>query len=420
MIAAPSLIWSLPFVALLLSIALFPLFAPKWWSRNYPWIALPLGLLVALYYSSILGAGERMLHSGEEYFSFIALVGSLFVVSGGIHVHLVGRLTPMQNTLLLAVGAVFANVAGTTGAAMILIRPFLRGNSWRFAPYQIAFFIFIVANCGGALTPIGDPPLFLGYLKGVPFFWPLSALWYKWFLGVGTLLLIYYVLDRRDYRQQSQMSQVVAEREDRYNFSGMYNLAFIAIIVGAAFVQKPHFLREGIMIAAAIGSYYLTPRLIHRQNGFDFHPVKEVAILFAGIFATMVPALDWLSAHAGELGLTSTTHYYWMTGTLSAVLDNAPTYLNSLTAAMGIHGLSTDSQADILTFVSSHGDLLRSISISSVFFGAATYIGNGPNFMCKSIADQMQLPSPSFVDYIYRFTLPYLLPVLVLTYFWVM
>lgn len=415
--ASPALAWSLPFVLLLFSIALFPLIAPKWWGKHYPWVALPLGLLVAVYYALFFGGGERMLHTGREYVSFVALVGSLFVVAGGIHIRLVGRLTPWQNVGLLGTGALLANVAGTTGAAMIFIRPFLRGNAWRFAPFHIVFFIFIVANCGGALTPIGDPPLFLGYLKGVPFFWPLTMLWYKWLVGIALLLGMFYWLDRRHYHRQSQLEQLLAEGEDKLRVEGLHNVLFVAVIVGAAFVERPLFLREGLMVGAAVASYVLTPRELHRRNGFNFHPLQEVAILFAGIFATMVPALDWLSTHAAAMGLTSATQYYWLTGSLSAVLDNAPTYLNFLTAAMGVEGLSADRSGDVLQYVSMHGDILRSISIAAVFFGAATYIGNGPNFMCKAIAEHEQLPTPGFVEYVYRYTLPFLLPVLVVTYF---
>ena len=398
---------------LLAGIALFPLFKPEWWIRRYPWYSLSLGAIVVIYYVLVHDGAVRMLHTGHEYVSFIALIGSLYVVSGGIHLGLRGTYTPHQNVALLAVGSVIANIVGTTGAAMILIRPYIRGNSWRWAPYHLVFFIFIVANCGGALTPIGDAPLFLGYLKGVPF------LWYKWAVAIVILLVIFFVIDRRDYSRQSRRERVEAEREDRLRFEGMHNLIFIGLIIAAAFIQRPPLLREAIMLGAAVGSYVTTPRRLHRLNEFNFHPITEVAILFAGIFATMVPALDWLSANARLLGMDTPTGFYWATGTLSAFLDNAPTYLTFLTTAMGLHGLSANTASDVMRFATDHPDFLRAISIAAVFFGSATYIGNGPNFMCKAIADHAKLSTPTFVEFIYKYSLPILLPILVLTYFMV-
>ncbi|MDD5088631.1 MAG: sodium:proton antiporter [bacterium] len=414
---APALAWSLPFALLLLCIALFPLISHRWWERNYPWVALPLGALVAGYYLFFFGGGERMLLTGHEYLSFIALIGSLFVISGGIHIQLAGELTPGQNVLLLAVGAVLANVIGTTGAAMVLIRPYIRGNSWRWSPYHIVFYIFIVANCGGALTPIGDPPLFLGYLKGVPFFWVLTHLIYKWAIGIAVLLAMFFYMDRREYRSHSRRERIEAEQRDTVRFDGAQNFGFAAVIIIAAFIEKPLFVREFLMISAAVVSYLTTPKRIHRLNEFTFAPIREVAILFAGIFACMVPALDWLAVNAKSLGITEASQFYWATGALSAFLDNAPTYLNFLTASMGLHGLSIDHRPDVLLFAAEHSHLLRSISIAAVFFGAATYIGNGPNFMCKSICDHAKLKTPTFIDYIWRYTLPILLPVLIITFF---
>lgn len=414
---APPLAWSLPFALLLLSIAVFPLISHRWWEHNYPWVALPLGALVVVYYTFFFGGTERMLHTGHEYVSFIALIGSLFVISGGIHIRLAGKLTPKQNVGLLAVGAVLANIIGTTGAAMVLIRPYIRGNSWRWSPYHIAFFIFIVANCGGALTPIGDPPLFLGYLKGVPFFWVFTHLVYKWAIGIVVLLGMYYYLDTREYRRHSLRERVEAEERDKVHFDGAQNIGFAAVIIIAAFIEKPMFVREFLMIAAAVVSYLTTPHRIHRLNEFTFAPIREVAILFAGIFACMVPALDWLSVNAKSLGITESSQFYWATGVLSAFLDNAPTYLNFLTASMGLHGLSIDHRPDVLLFAAEHSHLLRSISIAAVFFGAATYIGNGPNFMCKSICDHAKLEAPSFMGYFVRYALPFLLPVLIITFF---
>ena len=413
---APSLFWSVPFALLLLSIALFPLVAPAWWAKRYPWVALPLGAIVAAYYMT-QGETGRMLVTGHDYLSFIALIGSLFVVAGGINLGFRGEFTPKQNVALLGVGAVLSNIVGTTGAAMILIRPFIRANAWRRCPFHAVFFIFIVANCGGALTPVGDPPLFLGYIKGVPFLWVLDAVWYAWLIAIGLLLAVFYVLDARNYRSQPHRERVKAEQPDRMRVEGLHNLLFLAVILGAAFVQRPLFVRESLMIAAAAGSFLTTPERIHRLNEFKFHPIVEVAILFAGIFATMVPALDWVSANAGSLGLRDAAHFYWATGAFSSVLDNAPTYLNFLAAAMGLNGLSPDHTAGVAEFARTAPHVLRAISVGAVFFGAATYIGNGPNFMVKSIAEHQGLHAPTFVEYIYKYTLPFLLPVLVITYF---
>lgn len=414
--APPELLWAIPFALVLAQIAVWPLIAPHFWERRYPWLTIPLGALVAGYYFFGRHASEQLLHVGHEYLSFIALVGSLYVVSGGMLVAMTGRLTPHQNLYLLGIGAVLANVIGTTGASMLLIRPFMRGNAWRFNKYHVAFFIFIVSNCGGALTPIGDPPLFLGYLRGVPFFWVLGALWYKWLIATIILLVLFYIVDKREYDRHSEGEHFAAELEDRFRVRGLINLVFLGIIIGAAFVQSPTMLRESLMIGAAVASYFLSPKHIHERNNFNFHPVREVAILFLAIFATMLPALDWLAHNAGALGIQTTTQFYFLTGGLSAVLDNAPTYLNFLTTGMGLHGLDVANSKDVMTFALEHPDLLRTISISAVFWGAMTYIGNGPNFMCKSIVEHEKLPAPTFIEYMYKYALPYMLPVLLLTW----
>jgi len=370
------------------------------------------------------GETERILAAGHEYFAFIALIGSLYIVAGGIHISLLGALTPNQNTAVLAVGAVLANLIGTTGASMVLIRPFLRGNRWRLAPFHTVFFIFIVSNCGGALTPIGDPPLFLGYLIGVPFFWVVQHLWYKWSIAIGLLLLIFYVMDNTHFKRQPKTRQTVSEEPDRILIKGKGNFILLAVIllavIGAAFLpEKLLWIREAVIVAAGVISYVATPQAIHERNSFDFHPIREVAILFAAIFAAMIPALDLLSHHASSLGLNSTGSFYWATGLTSAFLDNAPAYLNYVAAAMGLDGASIHDKAQVVAWATSHADILSSISISSVFFGAATYIGNGPNFMVKSICDQYNVQTPSFLEYIYKYSLPILLPVLVIVYFFV-
>lgn len=414
--APPSLWWSVPFALILLQIAIWPLINHKFWEKYYPWLTVPLGGIVTLYYFFGRNAIPQLGHVGHEYFSFIALIGSLYVVAGGVLVAMTGRLTPHQNVGILAIGAVLANFIGTTGASMILIRPFMRGNTWRFRKYHIAFFIFIVSNCGGALTPIGDPPLFLGYLRGVPFFWVFEVLWYKWLIGVAVLLLLFYWVDRREFMAHDENEREAALLVDHYRIRGLVNIPFLLMIIGAAFIQEPIFLREAVMIAAAAGSYFLTPKEIHERNNFNWHPVKEVALLFLGIFAAMMPALDWLSHNASSLGIQTATQFYWLTGGLSAVLDNAPTYLNFLTTAMGLYGADVGSRTAVMTFAMEHTDLLRTISISAVFFGAMTYIGNGPNFMVKSIVEHEKLPVPTFIEYVWRYAVPFLLPVLLLTW----
>jgi Na+/H+ antiporter NhaD/arsenite permease-like protein len=413
-IIPPNPLWILPFLALLVAIALMPLLAERWWQRYYFLLPFPLGAAVVGYYYWGLDNLPRMALSGMEYVSFICLIGSLFVVAGGIHITFKGEAIPRQNTFLLGLGAVIANFLGTTGASMLLVRPFIRMNKWRFSPYHIVFFIFIVANGGGALTPIGDPPLFLGYLKGVPFFWVFTHLWLKWLVGVGVLLAIFYFVDRQNYLRASVAARAEAERHDVTRVEGLSNLFFLAIILGAVFIQKPLFLREALMLVAALGSYMTTPKTLHGRNAFTFHPIIEVAVLFVGIFATMVPALDWLEVNAATIGLTAPGGFYWGCGILSSVLDNAPTYLNFLTAAMGTFHLNLEDPSHMQIFITEHARFLEAVSLSAVFFGAATYIGNGPNFMVKSIAEHAGVKVPSFIGYVFRFSIPILLPILIL------
>jgi Na+/H+ antiporter NhaD/arsenite permease-like protein len=452
-----------PFVALLGLVALAPLCFAGWWSRHYPKVAIGLGAVTVSYYALGLHAAPRVGHTAMEYVSFIALIGSLFVVAGGIHLRVKGEATPLANTLLLGIGALVANVIGTTGASMLLIRPWLRMNHYRITAHHIVFFIFIVANVGGCLTPIGDPPLFLGYLKGVPFGWVARQCGPIWAVGVGILLVLFYVVDRRNYlRAPKAVRARLAEPADAWRFQGGPNLLFLAVILGAVFLEHPPFLREALMVAAAVGSWLTTPRSIHEANHFDFHPIREVAILFAGIFATMMPALDWLQGNAGRFGDPTPTFFFWASGTLSSVLDNAPTYLTFLSTAIGA---SVDPAAaaavvdhvrlaggDLASVAGPHAESVRqalamlaesnpgalgarqislpqaemalllgnpdmtrclvALSVGAVFFGANTYIGNGPNFMIKAIADQKRIRTPGFLGYIWGYTLPFMVPML--------
>lgn len=370
--------------------------------------------------------------TAHEYVSFIALVGSLFIVSGGIRITVKGEATPAANVLFLFLGAVAANFLGTTGAAMLLVRPWIEMNRRRIGAHHIAFFIFLVANVGGCLTPIGDPPLFLGYLQGIPFWWFAVKCWPMWATGAALLLAIFFVVDKIDFAKtpraskskinsssssfSSSSSKNLRENEDedeedsKRRIVGLPNLFFLALILAAVFLEHPPFVREGLMLAAAAGSYFTTKKSIHAANGFNFHPAIEVAILFAGIFATMIPALAWLEHQASALlgPNPSPGIFYWGTGGLSAVLDNAPTFLGFLSALFGVAG--TDQIGGLLAQKAAH---VLAISIGAVFFGAATYIGNGPNFMVKAIAEQNGVRMPSFGEFVVKFSLPFLLPVLV-------
>jgi len=407
--AQPSLLAVSPFLLLLGAIALAPLFFADWWGKHYPKVCFGLAAAVVLYYCFGLHASSNVLHTTEEYVSFIALVGSLFVVSGGIHIRVKGEATPLSNTLFLAVGALLANVLGTTGASMLLIRPWIRTNKYRITAHHVTFFIFIVSNVGGCLTPVGDPPLFLGYLSGVPFWWVARHGWPIWLTGVGILLAMFYVVDSRNYARAPKPVREHQTEHETWHFDGLTNLFFLAVIFVAVFVDHPFLLRECLMAAAALGSYFTTKKPVHEANHFTLHPVKEVAILFIGIFATMMPALDWLAANASRLAGTSPTPFYFGSGILSSVLDNAPTYLSFLNALFGVTGTR-----DVSLLLVQHPKIIMAISAGSVFFGANTYIGNGPNFMVKAIADHQHVHTPNFMTYILRHTIPFMLPMLVI------
>jgi len=410
----PNVLSIFPFVGLLLSIAILPFAYPKFWHENYHYVSLGLGFITALYYI-LITKGWDILHSVEEYAMFISLLAALYIISGGILIEIKGLATPLRNTLLLAAGAVLSNLIGTTGASMLLIRPYIKTNKMRITSFHIVFFIFIVSNIGGALTPIGDPPLFLGYLKGVPFFWVIDKVLLKWLLALVLLLVIFYIIDYKNFKKQpDEIEEIEIKAHEKVKISGTYNFIFLLVVIGAVFITKPTFLREAIMLAAAFASYKLTNKEIHQRNHFDFFPIKEVAWLFIGIFITMTPALELLRTHSASLGINSPTQYYWLTGGLSGFLDNAPTYLAFLTASMGIYGLDVNKTTDVLSFILQHEKHVVAISISSVFFGAMTYIGNGPNFMVKSIADRQRVETPGFAGYLFRYAIPVLIPVYVL------
>ena len=410
----PHPLMMLPFAAMLLAIALMPFINQHWWDRHLPKVALGLGAITTGYYVFVLGNAGRMLHVAHEYASFIALIGSLFVAAGGIHIGVKGEATPRVNCLFLFAGAVLANVIGTTGASMLLIRPWIRMNKSRITAFHTVFFIFIVSNVGGCLTPIGDPPLLLGYLRGDPFWWVIQKCWIAWAIAVCGLLAVFYVFDRRSYLRASREVREAETSKRLWTFEGWRNLPFIALILGAVFIQQPVGLREALMLAAAAGSWFATPKELHKANAFNFHPIREVAWLFVGIFATMVAAVDYLEVHATNLGLNSETKLFWLTGLLSGALDNAPTYLTFLAAAMGLHGLSLNNPGQVQQFVAQHDHALVAISLGAVFFGAMTYIGNGPNLMVKSISEQAKVETPGFFPYLFKYAVPILIPLMAL------
>ena len=402
----------LPFAAMLLAIAAMPLLFKHHWERFYHWWALVLGSVSVGYTLFLRHDAVRVLHTAHEYVSFLILIGSLFVVAGGIHIVVKGEAKPWVNVLFLALASLASNLIGTTGASMLLIRPWIRMNKYRITGFHVVFFIFIVSNVSGCLTPIGDPPLFLGFLKGVPFWWTLQHCWKAWAVGVALLLAIFFVWDTLNFLRTPKPIRDKETAHETWRFSGLRNLLFLGVILGAVFVNHPPFLREALMLAAALASWFWTPKEIHNANDFTLEPVKEVAWLFLGIFATMMPALEYLQAHAPALGLHSDWHFYWGTGLLSGVLDNAPTYLAFLATAFGLSGL--DLNTGMPAFLQAHGSTLTAISVGAVFFGAMTYIGNGPNFMVKAIAERAKVETPGFFSYIVRYALPILLPVLFL------
>ena len=405
------LVLIIPFGLLLLLIATMPLSPEKvkhLWEHYYPHVALALGLLVAgFYWFKVPGGGHVIGHTLHEYFSFICLIGSLFVVAGGIHLKVRGEGTPLANVVFLALGAVLTNAIGTTGASMLLIRPWIRVNKYRISAFHIVFFIFIVSNCGGALTPIGDPPLFLGYLRGVPFFWLIEHALLPWAFVNGLVLVAFYVFDRRSFSKVAPPVRRHASQEHEiWRFDGGVNVLFLFAIIVGVFLPEKFFIREWVMLGAAFASYRLTPPPVHAENHFTFAPIREVAWLFLGIFLTMMPALGYLETHGKEAGLTRPAQYYYATGSLSAVLDNAPTYLNFLKLAEVTFVDETpeeiaaadggyDKRAVRQLLVAAPGFVVA-ISLGAVFFGAMTYIGNGPNFMVKSIAESAGVKVPTF------------------------
>jgi len=431
--------WTIiPFILLLVMIATGPLFYEHFWHKNYPIIAVVLASLVVLYYVFVMDNVGSPIHALAEYVQFIALLAGLYIASGGIMINIDKKASPGLNVALLLVGAVFANLIGTTGASMLLIRPFIRLNKGRIKAYHVIFFIFMVSNVGGSLTPIGDPPLFLGFLKGIPFFWTLTHNVMPWGVALIFLATLFFFIDRR-HTASNDPELANIEHSNKVTMTGARNFLWLGLIIGSVFLdpnviewvpainyhgQKFSFVREIIMLTVAYLSFRFASKKAIQGNEFSFEPIREVAFIFIGIFGTMMPALELVSTFASSpdgAKMISHNTLYWGTGILSGFLDNAPTYLNFLTAAMASQDGSISNISDVTAYA--NGGVfensvlyLKAISISAVFFGACTYIGNGPNFMVKSIAEGVGIKMPSFFGYIIRFTIPFLIPLLILTW----
>jgi len=387
----PSLPWILPFVLMLLSIAVLPLALPHFWEPHSRKVVVSaiLGLPVLVLY--LMNAPGTLLATTEEYISFLVLLGGLFVISGGIFIDGDVEARPLVNTTFLGVGAVLASFIGTTGASMLLIRPLLRTNQERkHVVHTVVFFIFLVSNIGGCLTPLGDPPLFLGYLQGVPFTWTLRLLPH-WLLTTGLVLAVYYIWDVLAQRHESWQDRLADRTAVRpIRMAGKVNvLLLLGVLAAVALLGAPW--RELAIVALSVASWLLTDKGLRHANRFTFGPILEVAALFAGIFLTMIPALDYLRAHGAELGVRAPWQFFWAAGALSSFLDNAPTYLTFLALGQGLN-LAPD-------VVGVPNAILAAISAGAVFMGANTYIGNGPNFMVRAIAEENGVKMPSFFHY---------------------
>lgn len=418
--------WGVPFMGLLLSIALGPLLAPAFWHHHYGKIAVAWSLAFLIPCALAFGvptAAAGVVHAFlAEYFPFIILLTALFVVAGGICLR--GNLhgTPALNTGLLAIGTVLASLMGTTGASMLLIRPLIRANDNRkHVVHIVVFFIFLVANAGGALTPLGDPPLFLGFLKGVDFSWTVKNIFGETMFMWGSLLVIFYLLDRFYFhKREEEFAPSLDPTPDdaRLRFEGKFNFVLLALVVllvlmsgfwkpGVSYdiygttVELQNLLRDGLLVAVVLASLWLTPKIAREGNDFTWGPILEVAKLFAGIFVTIAPVIAMLrageqgafglvvSAVTGADGQPNNVMYFWATGILSSFLDNAPTYLVFFNTASGDAG-------ELMTRLAA---TLAAISCGAVFMGANSYIGNAPNLMVKAIAEERGIRMPSFFGY---------------------
>ncbi len=418
-----SALWGLPFVGILLSIAVWPLVGPHFWHHHFGKIAAAWSLAFLLPFAAVFGAHTALaglVHAlVAEYIPFILLLTALFTVSGGIYIR--GNLhgTPQLNTAILAIGAVLASFMGTTGASMLLIRPLIRANDNRpSCAHVVVFFIFIVSNIGGSLTPLGDPPLFLGFLKGVGFFWTLENIYRETLFMTVVLLALFYVLDRHLYRKQGVTRPDPTPDTPTFGFDGAVNFVLLGVVVALVLmsgmwaspvsfdvmgtaVGLPGLVRDvGLVVVTGV-SIAITPRAVHESNQFDWGPMQEVAKLFAGIFLTIIPVIAMLQAGEdgpfGAIvkavtnadGTPNPAAYFWATGVLSSFLDNAPTYLVFFNTAGG----------DAAHLMGPLASTLAAISAGAVFMGANSYIGNAPNLMVKAIAEDRGVKMPSFFGY---------------------
>ncbi|MGL5095966.1 MAG: sodium:proton antiporter [Planctomycetia bacterium] len=453
-----SLLWTLPFAGMLASIALFPLFAGHFWHHHFPKVALGWIALVVPPFLFFYGAEAfaKIVHIlVVDYVPFMILLASLYTISGGVLLRgtLVG--TPWTNAGLMLFGTALASWIGTTGASMLLIRPLLRANATRkYNVHTVVFFIFLVSNIGGCLTPLGDPPLFLGYLHHVPFFWTLENLWPHLLVCGGLVLAAYTLLDLYYYRLEPPVENAVPAAREPLAVEGLQNLPLMAGVIAGVLVSgswKPHdlniagFVEHGeihlaglhlplqnlardLILLAMLGlSLVVTPKPIRAANGFTWFPMKEVGWLFLAIFVTIIPTLEILNAgKAGALRplidfTTTPAHYFWVTGLLSSLLDNAPTYYTFLTTLRGAYHPGMAEDEAVARLVAEHGIYLAAISLGAVFMGANTYIGNAPNFMVKSIAEEAGVKMPDFFSYIFKYSLPFLgIPFVIVTvlFFW--
>lgn len=419
----------LPFILMLTSIAVFPLFAERFWDKNKNKfiIALILGIPTAIWLLAN-SLGSELYHTMVfDYIPFLILLGALFIITGGIFVDGDIEAKPIANTTFLAIGAVLASFMGTTGAAMLLIRPLIHTNKRReLKTHTILFFIGIVANCGGLLTPLGDPPLFMMYLRGAPFTWFLNLV-PEWLFVNVMLLLIYFFVDNYFWKKETPESKL---REHEFNkpikIEGKLNFIWLLGVILAVALINPHtipvlgnnpylsFIREAVIILMALLSLQFTTHLTRTSNSFSWHPIEEVAYLFFGIFITMVPCLLYLERNAESLGITTHTLFYYATGGLSSFLDNTPTSVTFYSLAKGLVKQEPFLLNNVHVVAGIPEIFMKAISVGAVFFGSMTYIGNGPNFMVKSIAEHSNIKMPHFFAYMYKFSLIILLPLFIL------
>ncbi|HPD23503.1 MAG TPA: sodium:proton antiporter [Bacteroidales bacterium] len=419
-------LWSItPFVLMLAMIAVGPILFHHWWeeNKNKLIISLALGIPTAIYLISNEMSHALIHQILFDYVPFIILLGSLFVITGGIHLKGDIQAKPWINTLFLMIGSVLASFMGTTGAAMLLIRPVIKTNSQRkYKVHTILFFIATVANCGGLLTPLGDPPLFLLYLRGAGFSWFFHML-PEWMFVNGMLWIIYFIFDSYFHKKEpTENLQMDRTNVEPISLKGNINFIFLlGVVLSVAFLNEQYipaikenhnlaFIREIALLTLGGLSLLFTSKKTREDNKFTWAPITEVAFLFLGIFITMVPALNYLSVHAADFGVETPAQFYYATGALSSFLDNAPTAVSFHQMACGL-----DSFHDCVYVAGIDEMVLTAISLGAVFFGSMTYIGNGPNFMVKAIAEENKINMPSFFGYIIKFSLIILLPLYIIT-----